>query len=159
MFFHPTSPLSSTLLAPVRDWSIQGGNSQVFVVRPEAWMKRIIRLVAKGGFVFYVVWNVTWISKGRVPPSIMRALLGIPCPTTGATRSFLALCRGEYLQSFFLNPMMIVYVLLFVYSLAVLLRQAIHRQPLVLNSICAWAWGSSLILGWIAKFAMGREYW
>jgi hypothetical protein len=54
---------------------------------------------------------------------------------------------------------MLVYLLLFIYSIAVLLRQRISRKRLVLTPFIAWMWCSSLLIGWIAKFALGRQYW
>lgn len=129
-------------------------------VRYEAGLtKQIIPSVGKSAFLFYLGWNGVWIVKGEIPPSILTALAGVPCPTTGGVRSFVAFCRGEYLQSFYLNPLMVVYLLLAVYSLAILLRQAFRGHRLVINTICAWTWGLSLMIGWIAKFALGKQYW
>jgi hypothetical protein len=42
---------------------------------------------------------------------------------------------------------------------AVLLRQAIRRERLVLRPLIAWMWWIALALGWAAKFALGRQYW
>ena len=80
-------------------------------------------------------------------------------PTTGGYRSFLALCRGELIQSFFYNPMMPVYLMLFCYSMAVLFQQWVLRERLVLRPLIAWMWCASLLIGWAAKFALGRQYW
>jgi hypothetical protein len=41
----------------------------------------------------------------RVVICPLRALTGIPCPTCGSTRSFLALLRGEWTASFAFNPL------------------------------------------------------
>ena len=118
-----------------------------------------VRNLALGAFLFYLVWNAAWIASGQIPPSILRAIAGIPCPTTGGYRSLLALCRGEFVQSLLYNPLMLVYLLLFMYSIAVLLRQRIKRRRLVLSPVLAWIWCSSLLIGWAAKFALGRQYW
>ncbi len=125
----------------------------------ESLITRIARSVALGAFIFYLVWNGAWIAHGRIPPSILREITGIPSPTTGGYRSFVSLCRGEFVQSFFYNPFMLVYILLFCYSMVVLVRQRISRKPLVLSPFVAFAWCASLLIGWAAKFILGRQYW
>jgi len=125
----------------------------------ESLINRITRSVALGAFIFYLVWNAAWIAAKRIPPSILREFAGIPSPTTGGYRSFVALSRGEFVQSFLYNPLMLVYILLFCYSMAALLRQWIRRKRLVLSPIIAWTWCASLLIGWAAKFALGRQYW
>lgn len=126
---------------------------------PESLSKRIIRSVALGAFILYLVWNVAWIAQGKIPPAILKAMAGIPSPTTGGVRSFLALCHGQFVQSFLYNPLMLVYLFLFSYSIAVLVYQLISRRRLALSPWIAWAWCLSLLLGWAAKFALGRQYW
>ena len=125
----------------------------------ESLIRRITRLAALGAFIFYLAWNAAWIAHGRIPPSILLAATGIPCPTTGGCRSFVALCRGEFVQSFLYNPLMLVYLLLFCYSMGILFRLWIHRKRLVLSPFIAWMWCASLLIGWAAKFALGRQYW
>lgn len=120
---------------------------------------RIARAFALGAFVFYLAWNIAWIAGKRIPPSILREVAGIPCPTTGGYRGFLALCRGEFAQSFLYNPFTLVYILLFCYSMAILLSQWINRKRLVLSPPVAHAWCASLLIGWAAKFVLGKQYW
>jgi pheromone shutdown protein TraB len=54
---------------------------------------------------------------------------------------------------------MLVYLLLFIYSMAVLIHQFLNRKRLVLRPLIAWMWCASLLIGWAAKFALGRQYW
>ena len=126
---------------------------------PQSLKHSIIHVAALGAFAFYLAWNVVWIAHGRIPPSILMGLFGVPGPTTGGYRSFIELCRGEFVQSFLYNPMMLVYLFLFGYSMAILFRQWIKRQRLVLSPFIAWMWCVSLLIGWAAKFALGRQYW
>jgi hypothetical protein len=152
--------LLSALLAALRHRRVQRRGVEVPAVRnQESLTSRIIRFAALGAFVFYLAWNAAWIAHGRIPPSILKAMTGIPCPTTGGYRSFVALCRGEFVQSFLYNPLMLVYLLLFCYSMAVLFLQWIHRKRLVLSPFIAWMWCASLLIGWAAKFVLGRQYW
>ena len=125
----------------------------------ESLNHRIVRYAALGAFIFYLAWNAAWIAHDRIPPSILRVVGGIPCPTTGGYRSFVALCRGELVQSFLYNPLMLVYLLLFIYSMAVLIHQFLNRKRLVLRPLIAWMWCASLLIGWAAKFALGKQYW
>lgn len=122
-------------------------------------MRRVVRPFAIGAFIFYLVWNVAWILGGQIPPSILKSMLGLPCPTTGGYRSVLAFCEGNFAQSFLFNPMMPAYILLFVCSIAVLLRQMYNRERLVLRPFIAWMWCVSLVIGWAAKFVLGKQYW
>jgi len=132
----------------------------VFNVWNEAWLKPlVIRHFAICALGAYIAWNVMWISIGRTPPSVLLWAFGIPCPTTGSLRSFHALLRGNLSQSFLINPLMPVYSLLFMYSLVVLAVRVMRGQQLVLGPCVGWLWWTSLILGWAAKFALGREYW
>jgi hypothetical protein len=152
--------LLPALLASVCDRWVQRGRVDVPRMRHQKSLTGVlVRNLALGAFLFYLVWNVAWIASGQIPPSILRASAGIPCPTTGGYRSLLALCRGEFVQSFLYNPLMLVYLLLTTYSIAVLLRQRIKRRRLVLSPLIAWMWCSSLLIGWVAKFALGRQYW
>ena len=122
-------------------------------------MRILVRNAALGAFLFYLVWNAVWLGAGRLPPSILKAIYGYPCPTTGGYRSLLALCRGDFAQSFFFNPLTLVYLALFAGSVAILLRQFYRRRRLALPPAIAWAWLASLAIGWAAKFALGRQYW
>lgn len=122
-------------------------------------MHRGVRCVALGAFAVYLVWNAVWIAKGRIPPSILTAAAGIPCPTTGGTRSIVAFCHGEWRQAFLYNPLTPVYLLLFAWSVATLSRQMLTGKHLALQRFTAGMWLASLTVGWVAKFALGRQYW
>jgi len=121
--------------------------------------ERLVRAAALGAFGFYACWNVAWIASGRVPQSILQAFTGIPCPTTGGTRSLLAMVHGHWLQALLWNPFTVVYMVLLAYSCAVLLRQFIRRERLVLMPFMAHAWIGSLLAGWVAKLVIGPNYW
>jgi hypothetical protein len=90
---------------------------------------------------------------------MLKAFAGIPCPTTGGTRSVLALCHGQWRQAFLFNPLTPVYLLLFAYSVATLSRQLLAGKRLALQQFTARAWLAALTVGWVAKFALGRKYW
>ena len=122
-------------------------------------LESFVRPVSLSMFVFYLLWNALWIVSGRVPDSILRALTGLPCPTTGGIRCMLSLLNGEWLAAFLWNPFAPVYVALLVGSAAILGKQFFSRERLVLSPLLARGWVFSLAAGWIAKFALGPKYW
>jgi uncharacterized protein DUF2752 len=90
-----------------------------------------IRAVGVAAFLGYVAWNIFWIAKGRVPPSILTAITGLPCPTTGGCRGVLALIHGDWRRSILWNPLAPVY------SLPIVQRRAASTKSLcVLDVVC-----------------------
>ena len=69
------------------------------------------------------------------------------------------LCHGNWEQSLLFNPFTIVYVALFASSAAVLATQKLRGQRLVLSPRLAKLWLAALLLGWLAKLALGSRYW
>ena len=85
---------------------------------------------------------------------------GLPCPTTGVTRSLLSLRELGRIRDFFLfNPLTSAYVALAAATALALLRRCLGRRPLVLPTVLGWSWLACLALGWLAKFALGKAYW
>jgi len=119
----------------------------------------LIRPVALGLFGFYLVWNVLWIAAGHLPVSILQAFTGIPCPTTGCTRSVLALLQGHWAEALRWNPLAMIYLFLFFWSAVVLIRQLLARRRLVLSPLMGRLWISALAAGWVAKFVIGPAFW
>jgi len=69
------------------------------------WWKIILRWLAYSLAAAYIVWNAWWlVVQNQLPQSMFYAATGLPCPTTGCTRSLVALCHGEFAASFRLNP-------------------------------------------------------
>jgi hypothetical protein len=119
----------------------------------------VVRSIALGLFGFYLLWNVAWLFSATIPPSILTAMLGVPSPTTGGTRSLLAALRGEWTEAFLWNPLLPVYAGLLAYSAVVLGLQFIRRERLVLKPAVARFWMLALVTGWIVKLAIGPRYW
>jgi len=122
-------------------------------------LRKYVRLCAMVFFAAYLTWNVRWLAAGKVPPSALRAFLGIPCPTTGGMRSFLSLLRGEFYASVLWNPFTIPILILVAFSSQKLLVAALRRKELLLPNWLGAAWGSVLVAAWLAKFLLGRAYW
>jgi hypothetical protein len=119
----------------------------------------IVRPIALGMFGFYVFWNVVWIASGKVPASVLQAMTGIPCPTTGCTRSAMALVQGRWIEALCWNPFTLIYVFLFAWSATVLVRQFTRGERLALSPLAGRLWALSLVVGWAAKFLIGPAYW
>ena len=110
-------------------------------------------------FAAYLAWNVAWMASGRIPPSALRALFGIPCPTTGCTRSLQALLRGDLHASLLWNSFTVPLIVLLAVSLQILLAAAQRKKELVLPKWLGIAWWSVLLMAWLSKFLVGRAYW
>jgi hypothetical protein len=127
--------------------------------QPAKLRRRVAKSAACACFVAYLGWNAWWLAHGRIPPSILLFVTGLPSPTTGGIRSLHALLVGHVGQSLRFNPLTVVYIALLAVSAAVLLRQCLQRRPLALPNWTAWSWFGALALGWAAKFALGPAYW
>jgi hypothetical protein len=113
--------------------------------------QRGLRCVAMSMLVVYVSWQICWAGFGRIPPSLFLALTGWPAPTTGGTRSMLALLNGEWRLSLYHNAMTLPIIGLVMFTLGwelVQLRQAL-RKPLPPPIVKAWI--AILSLAWIIK--------
>jgi len=107
----------------------------------------------------YVLWNVYWVSHGRLPPSMLVAISGLPAPTTGGWRAIEALVRGDWLESLRYNALALPLAGLFAVTLFQLLYQAIGRRGLALGSYTVWAWSAVLALAWVVKLCGDPRYW
>ena len=131
----------------------------MFELRKQDGVKSQIKTIALIAFGGYVMWNATWLICGHIPPSIFAYCTGLPCPTTGMTRSIASLCDGNLKEFFLFNPLTSVYLGLAGVSVAVLLNQKIRGKDCVLPNVLAWSWLFVIALGWLLKFAIGSKYW
>ena len=116
-------------------------------------------LWARVPFAAYVCWNVAWLASGKIPPSVLREIFGIPCPTTGCTRSLAALLHGNVIASLLWNPFTVPILILFGISLQMLFLAALRKKKLLLPNCMGAAWFCILLMAWISKFILGRAYW
>ena len=114
---------------------------------------------ARVPFAAYVCWNLAWLAAGKIPPSALRQLFGIPCPTTGCTRSVASLLHGKLIASLLWNAFTVPILILFGISLLILLREALRKKELALPKWMGTAWCGVLLMAWISKFVLGKAYW
>ena len=159
LVWRPASVLPSTLLDSIRDRRMQTGNSEMFCLRSQDWLRSWVKALALIAFGGYVLWNATWLFSGRIPPSILAYYTGFPCPTTGMTRSLLSLCEGDWRSFFLFNPLTSVFLALTGISTVALVKRRLQREGWVLPAFLTWSWLSVLLLGWFLKIVIGNEYW
>jgi hypothetical protein len=110
-------------------------------------------------FVFYLAWNIRWLAAGVVPPSILLGVFGIPAPTTGMTRSTLAMLDGNWDTAILWNPFTLPFCLVLAWTVIEVFANLLRRQRLVLSKPLTVAWPAMLLAAWIAKFAIGPQWW
>lgn len=129
-----------------------------------AWSsrKRLPRWPALIGYAalgLYLAWNAWWLARASIPPSMLRAVCGLPAPTTGMTRSWLALVHGDFSRALLWNPLSVPIALLYLWSVAVLVRNIVGREQVMLDPRLARAWIVLLAMAWVTKFVLGPEWW
>jgi hypothetical protein len=115
---------------------------------------RLLRTVAGGAFLGYLVWQIHWLSKGQVPPALFLALTGWPAPTTGGTRAILFLLRGDWHGSLHANALAVPMTLLLVFTLSLLGGQLLRGRRLRLPGAVVLAWVIILSTAWIIQLSL-----
>jgi hypothetical protein len=123
------------------------------------WLLKVQWLIAFSLLIAYILWNAYHLIQMHVPPSMLIPLTGLPCPTTGGTRSLQCMLRGEWAESFRYHPFTIPIILLLVASFATVFWQRFRHGRMRLPVGFLWAWGILLSVSWIAKFVIGPSYW
>ena len=119
----------------------------------------MLRCLAIALFVVYLAWNLWWLSRLAVPPSLFAAMTGLPCPTTGGTRAFRCLLQGDVGESLRFNAMTIPLVAMFWATLAVAGSRLQSRRELSLPAWFVRAWLGLLVVAWVLKLAGSPSYW
>ena len=138
---------------------MQRRDEDLFIVWKQDRVRFGVKHFAIVAFIGYVVWNASWLLCHQIPPSIWTYCTGLPCPTTGMTRSIVWLWRGDIQNCLRFNPFTAVYLSLTGISTAILLRRALQRRNIALPNSVGWGWLITLTLGGVAKFALGSAYW
>lgn len=129
------------------------------IIRMKAVLHRLLQLLASLGFVAYCAWWAFWLSHGRLPPAPIKAISGLPAPTTGYTRSLLCLMRGDVSTAFLWNPFSIPITALFLASIGWLAVRLLMRREILLPLCFLYAWIAILALAWGAKLLGNPHHW
>jgi hypothetical protein len=132
---------------------------QQIKLTPFATRESTMPVWARASFAAYMAWNIVWLVSGKLPSSMLLAILGIPCPTTGLTRSLASLLHGDFRASLLWNPFTIPFLILLALSLHALSLAALRKKELLLPKWMAAAWYAVLVMAWLSKFLLGRAYW
>ena len=124
-----------------------------------AQLKCLVRALVVGLFLSYCLWNLAWLPLGRTAPSMLTGLCGLPCPTTGGTRAFMCLMRGDVAASLRYNAMTVPILALLALTLGHLVHRAARRQRLVVPQGVFVAWMAVLAFAWVLKLVGNPAYW
>lgn len=131
----------------------------VTLTLPSRFRSRYFLILPLACGVVYFIHNLVFIMGGRVPPALLTHYAGIPAPTTGGTRSFMLLVKGDIAQSFLYNSMTVPYLgLMGVSALFICHNFFAHGKWRIPHGLFL-AWVVALLLGRIAKFVIGPAYW
>lgn len=95
---------------------------------------RLLATITVLGFVFYIVWNMFFLQKGIIPPSIMFKLTGIPSPTTGMYRSLIGIIQMDFRVYIANNPFVIPFIILLLCTTVILATKYKNKQPLIISN-------------------------
>lgn len=108
--------------------------------------------------IFYVSWNVFWLYKGHLAPSIVKYYFGIPSPSTGMTRSLIALGELDGRAFFLWNPMTLPLLAIFVLTLGIITFQWLRKMPLRISPWLFRIWIGILLTAWMIKLLQYPEW-
>ena len=124
--------------------------------------QRWLSFLGAFAFFLYASWNVYWWCNGQLAPSVLLKVFGVPAPTTGMTRSFIAFFNGHLMESLYWNPFTfpVIGVMIWsIYSISFQCYKGKKLSKLSLSPLLINLWAVFLILAFIAKLIMGPETW
>ena len=108
----------------------------------------LLRWFAFALLFVYAAWNVLQLSMWRLPPSLLVAFTGIPCPTTGGTRAMVALWHGDVATSLQWNPLAVPIAALTLVTVVYVISLAARRKRLRLSNGWLFTWLGLLAIAW-----------
>jgi hypothetical protein len=93
----------------------------------------ILRYIALFAFAFYLFWNLYFLLKVQLPPSILYKITGIPSPTTGMGRSLMAIIDFNLKGFLINNPMVILFIPILILILINLFISYCKRKKLIVK--------------------------
>jgi hypothetical protein len=126
-----------------------------------AWKSavRFPGILGSVAFALYLAWNIRWLTAGMIPPSILLGVFGIPAPTTGMIRSTMAFLHGDWNSAFLWNPFTLPFYFVLAWTALEISLRFLRKQRLVISKPLTITWPAMLLAAWIAKFAIGPQWW
>ena len=90
---------------------------------------------------------------------LFKALLALPCPFCGMTRSLTSLLHGELWQAALYHPFAIPVVALFTCSVGVSVEKFRSGKELALSNGMLLVWFVPGVASWAAKVILPKSYW
>lgn len=112
-----------------------------------------LKCIAFALVVVYGGWNLVALSMSRVPESLLLAITGLPCPTSGGTRAVWCLFQGDVVGSLQWNPMAVPIVLLAAATVVRVAFLARSRSRISLSMVCVQCWLWTLTLAWLIQLS------
>src|SRR5262245_51419938 len=113
-------------------------------------VRGVLSVVVIVALVAYCAWWGYWLARGMLPMAPIKALVGLPAPSTGCMRSLDSLARGQIVDSLLWNPFCLPLTALFVLSIVWVAVRLLQRERLVLPSCFLPLWVTVLALAWVA---------
>lgn len=125
----------------------------------ENFLNKLPRVIGWSFFILWIIWNIHWFTQGQLAPSVLIYYLGIPAPSTGMTRSLMALPAGDWWSSLCWNAFTVPLLVLYALSMGWLLKCLISKRKLLLPTWLGVSWLAVLIMAQISKWLMGPNWW
>jgi hypothetical protein len=103
--------------------------------------------------MFYLAWNVYFLGNGKLPPSILYHLTGVPAPTPGGVRAGVALLDLRILDSLRMNPFLVPFIVLLLLASVQIVRSAYTSGRWAMSPLLTKVWLVTLAIGWIYQVA------
>lgn len=123
------------------------------------FFNKLPRVIGWSFFSLWIVWNIHWLRNGQMAPSVLIHYFGIPAPSTGMTRSLLALVDGDLKASLCWNICTVPLFLLYAGSMAWLTLCLLKRKKVELPTWLGFSWLGVLVIAQISKWILGPEWW
>jgi hypothetical protein len=119
----------------------------------------LLQFFAASALCAYVGWWIYWLVQGRLPSAPLKALTGLPAPSTGCTRSLRCFLQGQPWEALRWNAFSVPLTAMLALSVGWLAVCLLLRRKLLLPSCFLHIWSALLVLAWASKFCIGPSYW
>lgn len=120
-------------------------------IRQQSIARMTLRSMGFALLFVYGAWNLLHLFYRQVPSSLFLEFTGLPCPTTGGTRSLLALIHGDFALSLRWNPATLPLLLLAGATCVHIFAAVVKEGRVRLSDSLARSWMILLAVGWAVQ--------